>query len=456
MKKVYYYLLVLLVAWMGCSEPEEEFSFDPNLEIIFSTDSVIFDTLVSDTRSSTRRLTIFNPNESALLLSEIALGLGDASDYQVIINGKEQDAVLNERILGGDSLLVLVEVNINPRNQDIPYLTKDSLIFSWNGNTEDVKLVSWGQDTKTRGNEILCTTTWTNERPYLISDTLVVGAECVLTIEKGTQIYFENDAALFIQGSLVAMGDSSDHIVFRNARFDGIYNAVPGQWNGIYFLEGSDGNQLSFAEIFNGRVGLRVGSPDEDDEADLVVSNTRIFNMSEAGILAFTSDMEVTNTLIYSCGTYLAGHFIGGNYTYRHCTFANDQSLFVSDQPSVQFADNIVLANDEVLSDDLFFELSNSIVWGRSDEELLISNGGNETLVGLISSNIIRSEQELEGNFTSLEFNFPGFANTFALDYSLDSLAFARDRGSDVDVPNDIDGFVRDALPDIGAFERVD
>ncbi|MEM6829026.1 MAG: right-handed parallel beta-helix repeat-containing protein [Bacteroidota bacterium] len=456
MKKTHYFLLTLLVGWISCSEPEEEFSFDPNLQIIFSNDSVTFDTLVSNTRSSTRRLTVFNPNESALLLSEVSLGLQDGSDYQVIINGKERDAIFNERILGGDSLLVLIEVTIDPRNEDLPYLVKDSLVFSWNGNSEHVKLVSWGQDARSAGNELICTTTWTNERPYLISDTLVVGADCILTIEKGTNIFFENDAALFVQGSLIANGDSSEHIIFRNSRFDGIYDEVPGQWNGIFFLEGSDGNELSFTEIFNGRIGLRVGSPDEDNEPDVVVNNTRIFNMSEAGILAFTSDMEVTNTLIYNCGTYLAGHFIGGNYTYRHCTFSNDLSFFVSDQPAVQFADNIVLDNNEILSADLFFSISNSIIWGRSDEELLVSSGGGRDVVGLITTNIIRSEQELTGNFTSVEFNFPGFRNEFPFDYALDSLAFAKDKGSNIGVLNDIDDTVRDDLPDIGAFESVD
>ena len=448
--------LAILLIWTSCSTAEDDLSFDPNLELLFSNDSVAFDTLLSDRRSATRRLTIFNPNENAILVSEIILGKNQASDYSMVVNGKQGDQQLNERILGGDSLLILVEVNINPRNRNIPYLVKDSIIFNWNGNTEHVKLVSWGQDGNRLQNQILCDEVWTKDRPYIISDTLLVRPNCQLTIEPGTQVFFENDAALFIQGSLMAVGDSANHIIFRNARFDGVYDQVPGQWNGIYFLEGSANNQVSFAEIFNGRVGLRVGSPDDDAIPDLVVSNTRIFNMSSDGILAFTSDLEATNCLIYNCGRYLVGNVAGGNYTYRHCTFSNDQSFFVHSLPSVQFADNVILSESELLMADLTVEMTNCIVWGSQDEEFNINNDGGSIAIATLTTNIIRSGEEIFGNFTSQDFNFPGFSNQFLFDYSLDTLAFAQNKGIDIGILKDIEDTPRDDMPDIGAFERVD
>lgn len=448
--------LVVLLIWSSCATVEDDISFDPNLEIIFSNDSVAFDTLLSDSRSATRRLTVFNPNENAILFSEIFLGKDQTSDYSIIVNGKQGSQQINEQILGGDSLLILVEVNINPRNLNIPYIVKDSIIFNWNGNTEHVKLVSWGQDGNRLQNQIVCDEVWTKDRPYIISDTLLVRPNCQLTLEPGTTVFFENDAALFIQGSLLAVGDSANHIIFRNARFDGVYDQVPGQWNGIYFLEGSTDNQVEFAEIFNGQVGLRVGSPDDDAIPDVVVANTKIFNMSLAGILAFTSDVEATNSLIYNCGSYLVGNFAGGNYTYQHCTFSNDQSFFVHNEPSVQFSDNLILSETETLTDDLTLELTNCIVWGSQDEELLINNGGGSIVIVDLTTNIIRSGEDIFGNFTSQGFNFPGFSNRFLFDYSLDTLAFAQDKGTDIGILKDIEDVPRDETPDIGAFERVD
>ena len=441
---------------MACSPKEESISFDPSLSLLFSNDTVAFDTLLSERRSSTRRLTVYNPNEEAIQFTEIVLGKRQASDYKVIINGKDQNVVANERLLGGDSLMILVEVNVSARNENLPYIVKDSIIFRWNTNEEHVKLVSYGQDATAIGNVSICDETWTSSRPYIISDTVLVDSNCRLIIEKGTTVYFENDAALFIQGTLTAIGDSANHIVFRNARFDGVYDQVPGQWNGIYFLEGSADNQFAFTEIYNGQVGIRLGSPDENDIPDVEVSNTEIFNMSQAGILAFTSDLSVTNTLIYNCGNYLVGGFAGGNYTFTHCTFSNEPALFVQDEPTVQFSDNIVIGENELLTGDLSLAIVNSIIWGSGGEELLINNGGGANVSVLLESNIIKSGEEISNNFTSQETNFPGFIDVFANDYSLDTLAFAKDEGIDLGIMQDLLGNARDSKPDIGAFERIE
>ncbi|MEQ9466853.1 MAG: hypothetical protein RLN88_05540 [Ekhidna sp.] len=455
MRNILLVSLVLFI-WMGCSTPDESVSFDPGLSLFFSNDTIAFDTLLSERRSSTRRLTVYNPNEEAIQISEIALGKRKNSDYSVIINGKPSNSVINEQIYGGDSLLILVEVNVKSRNRDLPYLVKDSIIFRWNTNQEHVKLVSYGQDGNSIESVSICDETWTKDRPYIISDTVLVSTGCRLTIEKGTQMYFENDAVLFVQGTLSAVGDSADHIVFRSARFDGIYDQVPGQWNGIYFLEGSTGNEIVFSEIYNAQIGLRVGTPDDDDIPDVVVSNTEIFNMSTAGILAFTSDVSVTNSLIYNCGTYLMGGFAGGNYSLTHCTLSNEPALFVQDEPTVQFSDNIVIGEDELLVDDLNLEMTNCIIWGAAREELLINNGGGASVSASLFTNIIKSEQDIPDNFTSQEFNFPGFIDSFINDYRLDTLAFAKDRGIAVGVGLDLKGATRDAKPDIGAFERIE
>ncbi len=455
MRNTFFIILVFLI-WMGCSTQSENVSFDPSLSLVFSNDSVAFDTLLSERRSSTKRLTVYNPNDEAIQFTQIALGKNDASDYQVIINGRETNSLTNERLLGGDSLLILVEVNVTQRNQDLPYLVKDSIIFRWNTNEEHVKLVSYGQDGNTINTLSICNETWTNDRPYIVADTVLIAEDCELTIEKGAKIFFENDAVMFVQGTLKAVGDSANHIIFGNARFDGIYDRVPGQWDGIYFLEGSTDNEITYAEIFNGQIGLRVGTPDDDDIPDVVVSNTEIFNMSTAGILAFTSDIDVTNTLIYNCGNYLVGGFVGGNYNFRHCTFSNQPALFIQDEPTVQFSDNIIVNDNELLVDDLNIAMTNCIIWGTSDEELLINNGGGaEVSVNLIS-NIIRSGEELTDNFTSQEVNFPGFVNSFGNDYRLDTLAFAQDSGIDIGITIDLEGRQRDSNPDIGAFERLE
>ena len=151
----------------------------------------------------------------------------------------------------------------------------------------------------------------------------------------------------------------------------------------------------------------------------------------------------------------MAAHFVGGEYKYDHCTFTNGQTSFIRDEPSVVFLDNFP-SNEEPIVEDLSLSITNSIIWGSEDEELFIGNEGGAVIESLIEQNIIRSQEEFPGNFTSDEFDFPGFANPFSFDYQLDSLSFARDRATGSRITDDLLGIPRDDLPDIGAFERVD
>lgn len=467
MKRLSFIILSVSILWMSCSTKDEIISFEPSLEIIFSNDTVAFDTLLSNgKKSNTNRLKIYNPNEESIILSSIQLGLGESSDYSIIVNGRQSVNLLNEQILGGDSILVLVDVTVRPRNMNLPYLVKDSIIFNWNGNSAHVKLVSWGQDVKSVASQSICTTTWTNDRPYYVDGILEVEEGCTLTIEKGTEIYFQNNSLLLIAGNLIAIGDSANNILFSSSRFDSGFGNIPGQWSGIIFLEKSTNNQLAYCTIENADIGLGLGyqvvsnslipgAVDNAFQTEMEISSTTIRNASTAGLLAFNSIISATNSLIYNCGSFLVGNFAGGNYSYQHCTITNEASLFIHDDPAVQFSDNAIVG-EALLVDNLTLEMTNCIIWGSQEEELLINNGGQAMISSNLTSNIIRSKQIIPDNFTSQEFNFPGFRSPFSFDFSLDTLAFAKDKGIDIGILKDIIDANRDAMPDIGAYERIE
>ncbi|MFK7953380.1 MAG: hypothetical protein AB8B73_11085 [Ekhidna sp.] len=459
--------LLFPVIWMSCSTNDEILSSSPSLELLFSSDTVAFDTLLSNgEKSNTNRLQILNPNEESILISSIDLGLGENSDYSIIVNGRPSTSFQNEQILGGDSILILVDVTVNPRNRDEAYLVKDSIIVNWNGNTEHVKLVSYGQDVKRVDPQSICNTTWANDRPYYIDGVLEVSEGCTLTIEAGTEIYFYNNSLLLVSGSLIAQGDSDNNISFSSSRFDSGYDMIPGQWSGIIFMEQSTENQLAYCTIENADIaiglgyqivnnGLIPGDINNGLRTEIEIENSTIRNASTAGLLAFNSVVSMTNSLVYNCGSFLIGNFAGGAYSYQHCTITNESSFFINDEPTVQFSDNAIVG-DELLVDDLNLELTNTIIWGSQDEEMLINNGGEALITSNLRSNIIRSGQDIADNFTSLEFNFPGFSSPFANDYSLDTLAFAKDQGLDIGIIIDIIDSERDAVPDIGAYERIE
>lgn len=452
-------IVLLPILIYSCTPDSEIIDDNPGTEVQFSTDTVLFDTLFTSVGSITRRLRVINPNKGAIRLNNISLARGTESPYSIIVNGDEGTSFDDVVIFGEDSLLVLVEVTIDPNDEDLPFLVKDSILVRQSDISQDVKLISWGQDANFLNNIILdCDETWTAERPYVIVEGVLVDSLCRLTIEQGTKVFFDNGASLFVQGQMEVRGDTAEQVLFTSIRNDGIFENTAGQWGGIFFLEGSQGNIIDHAVISNGQFGLRIGTPDDNNVPDVTVTNTIIQNMSESGILAFTSDVDAANTLVYNCGSHLVGNFAGGNYRYYHCTFTNEPTDFRRDEPSVQFSDNIVLADNSTLIDDLSVELINSIIWGNQQDELLIGlQQENARLV--IQNNVIRTTQEefdTNDNIIGQELNFPGFVSPFQRNYALDSLSVARDNGIPIGVEIDIRRLPRDENPDIGAFERID
>ena len=441
---------------LSCQPEEELISRNSSLKLAISQDTVLFDTLLTNSGSITRRFRIFNPNKEAIKFSNIGLGKGDASSYSLIINGRETNNIQNEILFGKDSLQVLVSVFIDPQDQNLPYLVKDSVVFDWNGNSEHVKLVAYGQDAIFVNGETLCDVTWTADRPYVIYNFALVDTLCSLTVDPGAQIFLDNGAGIFVKGSLKALGNKDERITIKNTRFDARFQQAPGQWDAIYLLPGSRNHLINFTDILNGNAGLRMGLPGNSDNLKVTISNSSISHMRYWGILAFTSDIQATNTLIYNCGQYLVGNFAGGNYCYDHCTLVNEPNFFFREGESVQFSDNLVLEDESLLVADLNLKIRNTIMWGSENEELLISESNPGIGIQTFQSNIVKSRTGFNGFFFSQEANFPGFANPFLFDYTLDTLSIAKDKGAMIGIIDDLLGTPRDTRPDIGAYERVE
>lgn len=463
-----YLLFVLILLTFACQPEEEKFTYDASAKLRFSTDTLLFDTVFTSIGSVTKRFRVYNDAENAVNISSISLANGTDSYFSVVVNGSAGPAINDIRILGGDSILVLAEVTIDPQNTDLPYIVTDQLTFTTNGNVQNVDLVAWGQDANFLSDSVLaCNTTWTANRPYVIYNSVLLPEGCTLTIEPGTKIYSHNGSFIFIGGNLSAIGTAADRITFTNDRFEESFANAPGQWGGIVFLQTSDKNQISYADIRNANVGIYLGTPDDDTEADLILTHTRIENIGGNtvipsidslvqpgyGILAISSDLFAQNVLVNNCAINTLTNIAGGNYTYEHCTFGNYSIDFFRRDPSVVFSNNLLLSESQLLVDDLSVSMTNSIIWGSLREEVILSNA-EEALFSLnITNNIIRTElsvltaQNIVDN--------PLFFDPSKYDYTLDTLSPAIDAGLDIGVTLDLDGNMRDEFPDIGAFERM-
>lgn len=466
-----FFSLIFLGILAACEPEEEQITYDAAAQLRFSRDTVLFDTIFTSRQSITKRLRVYNDQSKAVKIANIALANGTNSQYKIYVNGQAGAEFDDVTLLGGDSLLVLVEVTIDPMNTNLPFIVTDKLQFNTNGNHQDVKLVAWGQDAVFLNGEILpCNMTFTADKPYVIFNSIVIDSLCNLTVEAGAHIYSHSGSFIFVRGSLYVQGTADQRVIFRNDRFEEEYENAPGQWGGLIFLPGSKNNHIDYADIRNGQFGIYLGTPDENENYDLIVSNTRIENMGGNetfmgniinvqpgyGVIGITSDLYMYNTLIDNCAINVVGNYAGGNYRYEHCTFANYSFDFFRDDPAVVIADNLQLADNSLLVGDLNVSIINSIIWGNLNEELVVSNSGQSNFSFEAMNNILRAPANELFDTTNHLNKDPKFIDPADYQYELDTLSPAKDAGKGIGIPTDLNGDMRDSNPDIGAFERIE
>ncbi len=201
--------LAIATIVFSCELTEEKLITDSSANLTFSTDTVFFDTVFTSIGSITKRFKVYNPNKNAVEIERVGLGNSANSPYSLIINGRESSELEKVRLLGEDSLLVLVKVKIDPMNQNMPFVVRDSIVFRTNGNLQDVKLIAWGQDANfLRDSVIECNTTWNSTKPYVIFNNVLVDSACSLTVLEGTKIYLNPGVKLFGRWQIGGFGQT--------------------------------------------------------------------------------------------------------------------------------------------------------------------------------------------------------------------------------------------------------
>ena len=226
-----------------------------------------------------------------------------------------------------DSLIIRAEVTLPAWDADEPREVKDALIFALeSGVQQRVPLVVVGRDAfYMRACIINKDTVFSARRPVVITDSLVVAEGATLTLEAGTQLYFNDPAGLIVHGRLVANGTLADPVVLRCDRTDHMfdylpYDRLPSRWQGIVLTATSFGNELNYVDLHGGSYGIRCDSSDVDKQK-LTLTNSRLHNLGGHGLDIKDCRVEVANTEISNTlGDCV--RLMGGHSRFTHCTFA--------------------------------------------------------------------------------------------------------------------------------------
>lgn len=453
---------------------EEVIDNSPSITLGFSSDTIIFDTVFSTIGSITEQIRVYNPSDNKVKISSIRLAKGSDSRYSINVDGEEGRDFKNIEIRGNDSIFIFAKVTIDPNDETNPYIVTDSILFETNGNEQDVDLVAWGQNARyilwNRNPENLpryrivagegVDTTWTNDLPIVVYGYAVVDSTGSLTIEAGTNVHFHSGSGLWVYkgGSLKVMGTQDEPVYFQGDRLEGFYSDLPGQWDRIWINEGAVDNEINYAVIRNGFIGLQLETLQEYMGNQLFLNNTIIENMSGAGILTRYYFVAAQNCVIANCGQYAMALTLGGGYDFRQTTIGNYWRHGIRNTESVYLNNYYLDQNDQVVSFPFFANIANSIIYGNQREELVLDDSIGEFNY-TFNHCLIKTEMNIaqDTNFKSILKNQdPLFVDYTTNNLQPDSLSPVIGAGSTEianTVPYDINGIDRTQRPDLGAYQ---
>jgi len=468
LRNIFFFLsisLVLCFFTVGCKK--EMFNTDASANITFSKDTIKFDTVFVATGSITQSFKFYNNNDEKIKFSQIKLMGGNASPFQININGissnQQSNYTLNER----DSAYVFITVNVNPLNQNLPFILQDSIRFDYNGVSKFVQLEAYGQQARFIENATITENTfWNDSLPYLIRGPLTIDSNVTLQINSGCKIYLHANAPILVDGTLKVNGTKASPVVFRGDRLDEYYKDLPGSWPGIYFRKSSVNNQLKFAKILNATESIYAIQPANNSNPKIIIQQSEIDNALQTGIFAYESSFVLENTLISNCKKNMVIEK-GGTYQIEHCTIVAYSNPFIIHQHPVVEASDFSFFSSSNLTSDLDLFIKNSIIWGEggtNNNEINLSKQGNGLFRVIMENSILRAETD-PANLTSNQVirnidplfdSIDTYEQYYNFRTSTNPSAPGINQGAATNLSTDLDGNSRvvNGSPDIGCYEK--
>lgn len=346
-----------LLAVVSCQKDEV---LSPEVTALeFSCDTMAFDTVFAQMGTTTRQFKVYNRGDEAVRLSEVTLEGGYASRFRLNVDGDTCMVARNVDIAAGDSVFVFVRANIRPNLSTEPFLIEDAVLFKTEKGVRRLPLTAYGRNAiyhvptdtirnpdgtplidpsfgKPYAYSVIDCDGWRHDLPHVIIGYAVVDSRQTLRLREGDELYFANDAVLWVYDSatLEVRGSAERPVLFTSVRQDGRYAQLPGQWGYVWLSVGSRNNVVDYARIENAFVGLRVDSC-ANANPTLAISNTEVANHTLAGILGQTATIVGDNLLVANCGTATVAMQYGGDYTFTNSTFADYWRYHSRKSPSV-------------------------------------------------------------------------------------------------------------------------
>lgn len=458
------FVALIWLAMAASCRKDDDISQNPDFQLRFSVDTLHFDTVFTSVGTTTQWLKVYNTSDKDIRIQSIGIDGGNASRFRMNVDGIPGVFVQDVEIEGNDSIFIFVRATIDPNQANTPMVIEDAIRFTLDNREQRVPLVAWGQDAYFYRRAILRSDfTWSNDKPHVIYDYVLVDSSFRLQITEGTTVYMHAHSVLAVnkEATLIVSGSRDNPVKFRGDRLEKAYEDIPGQWGRIWLSAGSINNTVDYAILENGQVGLHVDTLGNSGNPTLRISNSIIRNMSSFGMLLQGTWVEASNCVISDCGEFSLVLNIGGKYDFRHCTVGNYFSMGIRQTPSLVLNNYYIYNKDTIARPLTQAYFSNCIIWGRNSEEFLMDKTGRAAFEYQFDHCIIRSEQTLNDPqrfIACLRNADPLFVDPYQQDLRLKTGSPAIGAGNQQTasgIPFDIAGQSRLPNPDIGAYQYV-
>ncbi len=498
----YFLLVIPLYFLFSACNKDESFTTSSSDKLEFSVDTLFFDTIFTEIGSATRFFRVYNKANKSIRINNISVKGNDQSKFNLNVDGIPGNTHEEVVIYPNDSIYVFAEVTINPDDplSESPYFVFDEVVFETNGNTQTITLAAWGQNAnyfpsrfhKDSVAVFSCAgeVTWDDPKPYVLYG-IVAFAECTLNIPAGARIHVHGglsrvfdemgEPTIYNSGRLVfgenakinVQGTVENPVIFEGDRteddlgFD--FKDADGQWNGIVFLAGSQGNVMENAVVKNSLFGMYV-----DSSAELSLKNVQVANTSGPGIFAYHAEVNAENCLFYNNGTNAVQLTFGGDYNFDYCTLAN----YGTDASALSLGNGVCDdPNDCTIMTARTYRLNarfrNSIIYGSLADEILLQDftgnqGADRSAFNYSLENCIIRARDIDDPDKNGYLDFYDHCDCFNAqpndaifvsinddDYHLDTLSVAEEKAIPINgILFDLEGNDRDPVkPDLGCYE---
>jgi hypothetical protein len=435
----------------------------------FSTDTLRMGDMLTLGASPTSRFVVYNNHDKILNISQISFRDDDAQQFRMNVDGISGRSFNNIEIRPNDSIFVFVEATLAENGSNLPVEVLTHIDFVVNGVTSTMPVSAKGQDVTRLSGETVYTsdTTFSADKPYLVSGNITVEEGATLTIPAGAKLMMHDSAELIVNGSLRIEGTVEKPVEIVGDRTGYVASTIPyevmsGQWRGIYFNSTSANNYIANASIRNSEEGLvldRLGGSVE--QPALTIINTVVRNTKGYIIEAIHSSLTAIGC-VFADASYGVLRLVGSEHVFNQCTLSNNYLFTAIGGPALQFEH--IDPNDGTNDPDdadlpwLAADISNTIIYGLGTD---LSHGDLDGFPVTLCNCLLKSAGTDDNNFINCLWDSDPIFNvdreTYLFDYrvSADSPALnAGDPGLLLPAAaTDLLGTSRLPLPTLGAYQ---